>query len=84
MGLDVKFQIGKLRLMTLDEWRQDKNWTFEQLGKALDCSRATAFRLCRRGNLPAREMMRRIERLTRRTVDANSFYAGKPSPEAVA
>jgi transcriptional regulator with XRE-family HTH domain len=67
--------------MTLDAWRTAHKLSFAALAQELGRSRAHAFRLCRKGQLPDRADMARIQTLTEGAVTPNDFYA-VASPEA--
>ena len=60
--------------MQLSEWRTRKNWTQEQLGKALCCDTSTIYRYESGVRLPQREAMADIYALTRGAVSPNDFY----------
>ena len=61
--------------MTLNAWRLAHKLSFAALAQALGRSRAHAFRLCRKGQLPDRADMTRIQALTEGAVTPNDFYA---------
>ena len=61
--------------MQLSEWRTRKQWTQEQLGKALCCDTSTIYRYESGVRLPQREAMADIYRLTDGLVMPNDFYA---------
>jgi transcriptional regulator with XRE-family HTH domain len=74
--------------MTLDAWRTAHKLSFAALAQKLGRSRAHAFRLCRKGQLPDRADMARIQTLTEGAVTPNDFYAvsetnAAPLPEPV-
>lgn len=64
--------------MNLDSWRVDQKLTFDGLGARLDCSRATAWRLCRGARVPDRAQMARIREVTGGAVTPNDFYTEPP------
>jgi hypothetical protein len=68
--------------MTLDAWRIARKLSFAALAQALGRSRAHAFRLCRKGQLPDRADMTRIQALTEGAVTPNDFYAAPTSRPA--
>lgn len=58
----------------LDRWRLGRNMTFDALGIALRVSKATAYRLCRKGMIPSREVMGRIAAVTGGAVTAADMF----------
>lgn len=62
--------------MRLIDWRKERSWKQEELADRLTCSQSF-ISLIERANdpqIPGREMMLRIYRLTRGAVTPNDFY----------
>lgn len=64
------------RVVRLVEWRKEKGWTQDELADALDCSQPFVSLIERRSNpqIPGRDQMIRIHRLTKGAVSPNDFY----------
>lgn len=62
--------------MRLAEWRQSKDWTQRDLADALGCKQSFISLLERRlgGQIPGRDWMLKIYRLTKGAVEPNDFY----------
>lgn len=62
--------------MRLAEWRKEQGWTQDELAAALDCSQPFISLIERRtgGQIPSRDWMLKIWRLTKGLVAPNDFY----------
>jgi transcriptional regulator with XRE-family HTH domain len=72
-GLRSAAGVGGVRLA---EWRKAQSWTQEELADALGCSQPFVSLIERSANpqIPGREQMLNIYRLTRGEVTPNDFY----------